>query len=155
MSSMAAAREAGSKALDAFTDWHDRDNFRQAVAAGCFTADSDVALSLSTDGFEAFRQNGHQAWPVVAIVLTLSAARRSNIACQVLLTATPGPEQPADLESFLEPIAHRLNKLAAGLDGVYVAGSSQPRKQRAFQLQWTTDIPGGYKLVDATDHNGF
>lgn len=155
MSSMAAARDAATKPLDGISDWYDGENFRQEVAAGCFAADSDVALSLFTDGFEAFRQNGHQGWPVVAMVLNLSAARRSKIVCQVLLTVAPGTKMPADLESFLEPIAAQLNQLAAGLDGVYVAGSTQPRKLRAFQLQWTTDMPGGDKLGSATGHNGF
>lgn len=155
MSSMAAARDAATKPHDGISDWYDGENFRQAVAAGCFTADSDVALSLSTNGFEAFRQNGHQGWPVVATVLNLSAARRSKIVCQILLTVTPGPKQPADLESFLEPIADQLNQLAAGLDGVYNAGSTQFRKLRAFQHQWTTDMPGGDKLGNATGHNGF
>lgn len=38
---------------------------------------------------------------------------------------------------------------------LYVAGSTQTRKLRAFQLQWTTDMPGGDKLGCATGHNGF
>lgn len=153
--SMAAAREAGTKPLQGINDWFDGENFHQAVASGCFSSDTDVALSLSTDGFEAFRQNGHQGWPVIATVLNLSPARRSKIVCPVILTVTPGPKEPVDLESYVDPIGGQMNQLVAGLHGVYVSGYPGPLTLRAFGLQWTPDGLGGDKMLNSTGHNGF
>jgi len=40
----------------------------------------------------------------------------------MILGITPGPNQPADLESFLQLNAEELNDLAAGVSFVTVAG---------------------------------
>lgn len=73
---------------------------------------------------------------------------------QVLLTVTPGPTQPADLESFLQPIAEELNSLAQGFPGVAVAGSATIEPLKAYVLQFTTDMPAGDKLMNPTGRNG-
>ena len=72
---------------------------------------------------------------------------------QLILGITPGPGQPADLESFLHPIAEELNELASGVSGVTVAGIPEPQIVHAFVVQFTTDIPGGDKLLKAVGNN--
>lgn len=97
--SMSKAPLAAWQELQGVRDWYDGRNFRAAVAVGHFPSDFSVAWSLSTDGFEAWRQNGFQ------------------------VCVTPGPKQPVDLESFLHPIAEELNKLARGISEVVGADS--------------------------------
>ena len=73
---------------------------------------------------------------------------------QLILGVTPGPGQPADLESFLHPIAEELNELASGVSGVTVAGIREPQTVHTFVVQFTTDMPGGDKLLKAVGSNG-
>lgn len=151
---LAKARQAAAEPVTGVRDWYDGSNFRTAVANGLFNSDTSVALTMSTDGFEAWRQLGCQGWPVVANILNLKPSTRTKVVSQVLLTITPGPKQPVDLDSFLRPIAGELDDLAAGIDGVSVAGSDSLPTLSAFTILCTTDMPGGDKLANATGHNG-
>jgi len=123
--------------------------FREAVAAGLIDTDTCVALSISMDGFEAWRQRGFQGWPIVLTVLSIQSNQRVKNIAQFVLAVTPGPRQPADLESFLHPIAEEMDKLAPRISGVNVAGRDTTSVLRAFVLQFTTDMPGGDKLLNA------
>lgn len=151
---MAKARQAATEPVSGVEDWYDGSNFRTAVANGLFNLNTSIALSISTDGFEAWRQLGFQGWPVVAIILNLDPSTRTRIVSQVLLTITPGPRQPVDLDSFLRPIADELNVLAAGINGVSVWGSDTSHTLSAFVVQVTADMPGGDKVTNATGYNG-
>lgn len=154
IATMARAREAAGHPVQDLRDWYDGSNFRDAVRAGYFNADTDIALSLSTDGFEAWRQMGFQGWPVIVTVLNLSPEIRSRNVCQILVTVTPGPKQPRDLESFLHPLAEELDLLARGIPGVRVYGSTESHTLRGLVLQVTTDMLAGDKLFNAVGHNG-
>jgi len=66
---MAEARAAAKPPVDGVRDWYDGVSFREAVAAGLFDTDSCVALGISMDGFDVWRQRGCQVWPIVATVL--------------------------------------------------------------------------------------
>ena len=146
---MADAIKAAKSPSDGVRDWYDGKNFREAVAAGLIDSDTCVALSISMDGFEAWRQRGFQGWPIVVTVLSVEPNQRVKNIAQFILAVTPGPRQPADLESFLHPIAEELDQLAQGISGVKVAGRETTSVLRAFVLQFTTDMPGGDKLLNA------
>jgi len=83
----------------------------------------------------------------------MDAADRVRGVSQRVLCVTPGPNAPADLESFLHPIAAQLDELAAGIGGVTVAGADRTHVLRAYVLQFTTDMPGGDKMLNAKGHN--
>ena len=108
---------------------------------GYFSTSTCVALTLSTDGFQAWRQRGFERWPII-------------VASNKIIDITPGPGQPVYLESFLHPIAKELNVLVAGVSGVTVAGFSEPQVVQAFVLQFNTDMPSGDKLLNAIGWNG-
>jgi len=57
--------------------------------------------------------------------------------------------QPADLNSFLQPIAEELNELTAGMSSVTMAGFTDPQVVHALVVKFTTDMPGGDKLLKA------
>lgn len=152
---MAHARQRASQPRISIDDWYDGSNFRNAVQQGYFQADTDVAFSLSADGFEAWRQQGFQGWPVVATILNLPADSRTSLVNQVLLCVTPEPKQPADLESYSDLIAEELHTLAIGVPGVTVAGRQGLHTLRGFMLHVSTDMPAGDKIANATGHNGY
>ena len=109
---------------------------------------------MSSDGFEARRQRGFQGWPIIVTVLNLSPGVRTRYICQMAVAITPGPRQPVDLVSFFHPLADELSRLAAGIPGVRVAGSSEPCTLRAHVLQFTADMSAFEILLNATGYNG-
>jgi len=151
----AAAACADGKQKEGLHDWYHGLVFLAAVRAGLFTKDTDIALSISTDGFEAWRQGGFQGWPIIVTVLNLPPGARTRNVCQIVVAITPGPRQPVDLESFLHPLAEELNELARGIPGIRVAGTSEPIVLRAHPVQFTTDMPAGDKLLNTTGSGGY
>jgi len=152
---MQEAREAaGSNPVEDLRDWFDGATFRKLVELGYFSSNTSIALSISTDGFQAWKQRGFEGWPIIATILNVDPSSRVQVVSQLILGVTPGPGQPADLESFLHPIAEELNALAAGVSGVDVAGYTEPQTVHAFVIQFTTDMPGGDKLLNAIGGNG-
>jgi len=88
-------------------------------------------------------------------VLNLSPGVRTRNFCQIVVAITPGPRQPVDLESFFHPLADELSRLAAGIPGVRVAGSSEPCTLRAHVLQFAADMSAFDILLNATGYNGY
>jgi len=128
VSAMKEAREAAeSSPARGLRDWFDGATFRKLVALGYFSSNTFIALSISTDGFQAWRQGGFEGWPILATVLSVDPTSRVHVVSQMILGITPGPGQPADLESYLHPIAEQLNALAAGVSGMSVAGFPEPQ----------------------------
>ena len=150
-----AAACADGKQKEGLQDWYHGLVFLAAVRAGLFTKDTDTALSISTDGFEAWRQGGFQGWPIIVTVLNLPPGTRTRNVCEIVVAITPGPRQPVDLESFLHPLAEELNELARGIPGVRVAGTSEPVVLRAHPVQFTTDMSAGDKLLNTTGSGGY
>lgn len=155
VSGMKEAREAAAAGPPTdLRDWFDGAIFRKLVEQGYFCSNTSVARSISTDGFQAWKQRGFKRWPIIATVLNLDPRSRVRIILQVILGITPGPGQPADLELLLHPIAKELDALAAGVSGVTVAGYPEPQVVSALVKQFTKDMPTRDKLLNAVGHNG-
>jgi len=151
----AASRNSDGKQREGLHDWHDGLTFLEALRAGLFDEDTDIALSVSTDGFEAWRQRGFQGWPIIVTVLNLSPGVRTRNICQIVVAITPGPRQPVDLDSFLHPLVAELNQLARGIPDIRIAGSSQLRTVRAHVVQFTADMSAFDILLNITGYNGY
>jgi len=135
---------------DEVHDYPHSSNFRHYRDAGLLDHGPFVPVNCGTDGFQFYRQNGFEGLPVTATPLTLSPDQRTRNKYQLLLAVTPGPRQPADLDSFLHPIAAQIKKLAKGVPGLIVANSPTPVVLRAGVLNLTTDQPCGDKLCRIT-----
>jgi len=95
---MKDAREAaGTSPVDGFGDWFHGATFRKLVELGCFSSNTCIALSISTDGFQAWRQRGFEGCPIIETKLNVDASTRVQTVSQSVLGITPGPGQPADL----------------------------------------------------------
>jgi len=150
MENMAAARKAVDEMAAGVHEYPHSSNFRHYRAAGLPDHGHFVPVNCQTDGFQFFRQNGFEGWPVTATPLSLSPDQRTRNNYQLLLVVTPGPIQPVDLELFRYPIAAELNELVKGVPGRIVANSPTPVVLRAVVLNFTTDQPGGDKLCQQT-----
>jgi len=151
----AANRNSDGKQKEGLHDWYDGLNFLKALLAGLFTGDTDIALSISTDGFEVWRQRGFQGWPIIVTVLNLSPSVRTGNICQIVVAITSGPRQPVDLESFLHPLAEELNELAQGIPGARVSRSSELCTLRAHPAQFTAEMSAIDILLNTKGYNGY
>jgi len=154
LANMAAALRAADEGADGVHDYYHSDNFRYLRARGVLRG-IFVPMNLGTDGFQFWRQNGFEGWPITITPLSLSPDERARNKYQLLVAVTPGPKQPVDLESFLHPIMDELNELAKGIPGLRVAGLTSPQVLRAGILNFTTDQPGGDKLYNAKGVNSY
>jgi len=132
----------------------DGTTFRKLYAQGYFSTNTGIVLSISTDGLQAWRLRGFEGWPIIGTILNVDPSSRIQIDSQLILGITPGPGQLADLDFFLHPIAEEQNLLAAGESGVAVEWFPPPQVAHTFVVQFTTDIPGGDKLLNAIGCNG-
>lgn len=64
----------------------------------------DIFLAASTDGFEAFKNKQYDVWPLVAINFNLLPDQRFLIQNIIPLAFVPGPKEPKDLQSFIQPL---------------------------------------------------
>lgn len=148
------ARQAASQPMDDIPEWYDGATFRKLDSDGFITADTDVALSNSTDGFKAWRQQSFHLWPIIVTVLNLAPSCRFRFFSQPFLCFTRGPDQPAALESFLHPIVGELDRLSEGISGVKVAGIESVATVKGCALQVTGDMPAGDKVLNNTGISG-
>jgi len=146
-----AHEEAAAGPPNDLRDWFDCQVFRTLAAQGYFSSDTCTALSTSTDGCREVSKIGRSSRQ--NLMLT-PAQDYIEVVSHLILAITPGPGQPADLESFLHPIAEELNALAAGVSGISVTGFAEPQVVHELVVQFTTDIPAGDKLLDAIGGSG-
>lgn len=151
-SSMAKARAAAGRPVTDKRDWYDGDNFRRLAREGHFPSSTWVASSITTDGFEAWRQKGFYGWPVVATVLNLNSDIPAQTTSQILLCVTPGSSQPNYMDSFLRPIAAQLSRLSRGIRDVSLVGSTELCTLRGKMLHIPTNKPGASMLTNMTGH---
>jgi len=135
-------------------DWFDGATLRKLYAQGYFLKGTSIALSISTDGFQAWRQRGLEGRPIIATIFNVDPSTLVRIVLHVILGITAGQGKPVGVDSFLHPISKELNELAAGVLGVTVAGFPDPQVVHAFVMQFTTDMPAGDKLLKALSSNG-
>jgi len=148
------AREAAaSNPVEDLRDWFDAATSCKLVELGYFSSNTSIALSISTDCFQAWKQRGFKGWPIIATILNVDPSSRVQAMSQLILEVTPGPGQPTDLDSFLHSIAEELKALPAGVSGIDLAGYTEPQTVHAFVIHFTTDMPGGDKLLNAIGGN--
>jgi hypothetical protein len=113
----------------------------------------DVALGLSTDGYGIFTHGQATAWPLILFNYNLPPEIRFHSDNLLALGVIPGPNKPADMDSFLIPLAQELFQLATGVEAYDVLSSSRFRL-RAFLLIVFGDFPAVSMLMKMKGVNG-
>lgn len=80
---------------------------------GYFQDERDVALIGSIDGYQIFRQKTDDCWVLLFINANLSPEKRVVKENLLITSIIPGPKEPKDLNSFLNPIVNELKELAS------------------------------------------
>jgi len=113
----------------------------------------DIALGLSTDGYGIFTRGQATAWPLVMFNYNLPPEIRFHSNNLLALGVIPGPNKPADMDSFLIPLAEELFQLATGVKA-YDALSNSHFSLRAFLLVVFGDLPAVSMLMKMKGVNG-
>ena len=113
----------------------------------------DIALGLSTDGYGIFTHGQATAWPLILFNYNLPPEIRFHSDNLLALGVIPGPHKPADMDSFLVPLAEELFQLAAGVRA-YDILSQSVFNLRAFLLIVFGDFPAISMLMKMKGVNG-
>ena len=110
------------------------DIYRDLFKKGIIKSPMNILKSLGADGYTAWKQSGSRGWPFMLTIMSMPTSTRFEIASQLLVTVTLGPEEPMDLESFTHPVMEELNLVARGMLSCNVAGLDGPHEVPA---RWT------------------
>jgi len=113
----------------------------------------DIALGLSTDGYGIFTHGQATAWPLIIFIYNLPPELRVHAEHILALGVIPGPNKPANMDSFLIPLHEELFRLAEGVRA-YDAQSKSLFLLRAFLLIIFGDFPAISMLMNMKGVNG-
>lgn len=112
---------------------------------------NDIFLFLTTDGVQPFKSSTYSYWPVILMIANLEPSQRFKRKNFLPIMVIPGPKNPVDLTSFLEPLLEELKLLGAGISVKLWDGST--RTVRVHLLLCMGDIPAITKLAKLLGHN--
>ncbi|QRV85581.1 Transposase family tnp2 [Ceratobasidium sp. AG-Ba] len=111
-----------------------------------FSAPTDIALGLSTDGYGPFKKRKSSCWPLILFNYNLPPAIRFHLEHILCLGVIPGPKEPKDIGSFLQPLIDELDDLAAGVPA-WDSVNKRPFCLRAYLIACFGDMPAVAKLM--------
>jgi len=82
---------------------------------GLFKEPRDIAFALSTDGAQLTLKKQSNTWIVIIQLLSMPGDSRYKSDAYWIPLATPGPNAPGDIESFLWPVFADLAKASEGI----------------------------------------
>ena len=115
---------------------------------------NDIFITVSTDGFEAYKNRTCDVWPVVAVLLNLPPSSRYKMRNVIPLMFIPHGKEPKDLQSYLIPLLNELQSLerSNGVELRFYDGSI--RQVRIHLLFFTADLVAMKRLLSISGHNG-
>ena len=78
-----------------------------------FQDERDIALTGSIDGYQIFRQKTDDCWVILFINANLPPEERVLKENLLITSIIPGPKEPKDFNSFINPIVDELKELAS------------------------------------------
>ena len=98
-------------------DWWNGELYKTLVSQrDLFTADTDLGFFFSTDGVKVFKScEFFSSWPMMLINFSLPPDERYKLENLLFLGHIPGPDQPKDVDSFLEPLIAEFEVLQHGI----------------------------------------
>lgn len=118
-----------------------------------FSLSTDIALSLSSDGFGPLKSRKKSCWPLLAFNYNLKPEVRFRLENLLCLGVIPGPHSPKDVSTFLRPLIDELEDLARGVPA-FDSRCQRPFALHAYLLACFGDMPAVAKLMCMKGHNG-
>ncbi|KAJ3511897.1 hypothetical protein NLJ89_g3836 [Agrocybe chaxingu] len=118
---------------------------------GLFQDPQDVAFALSTDGAQLTMKKQSNTWIMILILLNLPASICYKTGNVIINFATPGPNSPGDIESFLWPLFQEMARASEGI-WIWDALDSAYFLLRACIVMALGDMLGSAKLNGMAGH---
>ena len=92
-------------------DIYDGELYKEIVNEGLLPDSRDIVFSISLDGYQIFRQQRDDCWVILVINHNLPPEVRVKKENLLIVAVIPGPKQPKDFNSFLQPLVDELKLL--------------------------------------------
>jgi hypothetical protein len=92
-------------------DIFDGNIYKELVNEGFFANERDIALIGSMDGYQIFKQKTDNCWIIMFINANLPPFERVKKENLLISMIIPGPKQPKNFNSFLNPVVDELKLL--------------------------------------------
>jgi hypothetical protein len=116
-----------------------------------FQDSRNIALALSTDGAQLTMKKQSNTWLLILIVLNLPPSIRYTSGNVIINLATPGPNSPGDIESFIYPLFEEMAQASEGL-WIWDAVDSAYFVHCAYITMTLGDMLGSAKLSGMAGH---
>lgn len=113
----------------------------------------NFAFTVNLDWFQPFKHSTYSIGAIYLTVMNLPRNVRNKQENVLLVGLLPGPSEPSNINSYLEPLVNELNELWQGKE-LNVSGT---RLVRCALLCASCDLPAGRKLcgfLSYTAHKG-
>jgi hypothetical protein len=139
-----------TKTYSDFSDSHVHCMHHESM--GLFKDKRDIAFVLSTDGAQLTMKKQSNTWLVIFILFNLPDDMRYKKDGIIIPLATPGPNSPGDIESFLYPM---FQNMAMASEGIWIwdAVDSSYFILRAYICMILGDMLGSAKLSSMAGHS--
>ncbi|PSR75102.1 hypothetical protein PHLCEN_2v9325 [Hermanssonia centrifuga] len=119
-----------------------------------FSDKRDIAFGLCTDGFLLFgrKRGGPSATPLLIKNYNLPPGIRTHINNLICIGVIPGPKQPKDLGSFMDPFDDECASMARGIS-CFDSSSQEIFMLHAYQLFQEGDIVAIEKFLGIKGHS--
>lgn len=105
----------GDKIDSILGDIFDGDVYKELCEMDFFSDKRELALSISCDGYQIFKQKTDDNWIFMVINNNISPDKRVKKENLLISFMIPGPSQPKDFNSFLLPLIEELKILKGNL----------------------------------------
>ncbi len=122
-----------SESHNIITDWWCGKRFQNLRTEGYFQKSTDIALAIHYDGVQAQNRHSHSVAPVILYNYNLPPKIRYARENTLLSILIPGPCEPKDLNSFLQPLVAELDELGKGIPA-YDADSRYDFELKAYAV---------------------
>ena len=112
----------------------------------------DIFLILSGDGTQPYRSSTYDMWPFISMLANLTPEKRVKTGNMLPIVCIPGPNNPKDILSFLEPFLDEMEELSNGMDCTLWDG--RRITLRCHMLLLEGDLAAFAKLCRLKGYNG-
>jgi hypothetical protein len=135
-----------------YSDFGNGEVHKHHYKMGLFKDAREVALSISTDGAQLTMKKQSATWLVIVILLNLPAEIRYKSHNYIKALATPGPNSPGDIESFIYSL---FQEMAMASEGIWTwdAVESSYFINKAYICMALGDMLGSAKLNGMAGHS--
>jgi hypothetical protein len=129
-------------------------NLLEAWASGRFTKD-DIALQLSIDGAQLYRDKASDCWIFIWIIHNIHPGLRYTKSFVIPGGFVPGPNKPREIDSFLFPSLHHLAAIQhEGLKIFDASVSTVIQRSIPIIVVASADSPGAASMSGFVGHSG-